>query len=343
MARHGITFGEVAEAANQLVGQGRHPTIEQVRHILGTGSSTTIANHLKTWKEHQTSTNLTSAREQIPEELIAIMKGLWERVHCLADDKLTAITTDYQSSLNQKHDELEKYRQNNRRWQQLYRQLKEEKDGLAHARRAADTLIENMRDEYLLLETKYKLATQQLIEKQEHQQDLHQHLLQTQKNLEQFQELTRQQRQLEQSELSALKKALVNENLELRANLEALQHDFNALRLQHHKVVHERDKLVNDLASNLTAFEKCQVDLKTMEQSRSELAYRTQHMQTQYQDTMNKLEDRNNLLTESQSQIKFMKQQLAATQQELVNLREHNKQLEKDNWSLQQKKSLVPA
>lgn len=339
MARQGITFSEVAEAATQLTTQGRHPTIEQVRIILGTGSSTTIANHLKTWKEQQSASSLTASREQIPEELIAIIKGLWERVHALSDEKLTAITADYQTSLNQKQEELEKYQQNNRRWQQLYHQLKQEKDGLTQARRAADTLIENMREEYALLDTKYKLATQQLIEKQEHQQDLHHHLLQTQKNLEQFQESTRQQRQQEQHEVSTLKKTLHKENSELRANLEALQHDFNTLRLQHHKVVHERDKMINDIA----AFEKCQIDLKTAEQARSELAYRAQHLQTQYQETIHKLNDRNTLLTESQSQIKFMQQQLAAAQQELVKLRDQNKQLEKENWSLLQNESLVPA
>lgn len=339
MARQGITYSEVAEAASQLVGQGRHPTIEQVRIILGTGSSTTIANHLKTWKEGQSAVSLTAIREQLPEELIALMKGLWERVHLLAEDKLSAITADYQVKLSQTHDELEKYRQNNRRWQQLYHQLKQEKDELAHARHAADTLIENMQEEYALLETKYKLATQQLVEKQEHQQDLHHHLLQAQKNLEQFQEVTRQQRQAEQSELSILKKALHKENIDLRSNFDAVQHDFNALRLQHHKVVHERDKLVNDIA----VFQKIQIDLKNMEQAQSESAYRIKHLQTQYREALDKLEDRNALLTESQSQIKFMQQQLAPLQQDLVKLREQNRHLEKENWSLLQNKSLLPA
>jgi chromosome segregation ATPase len=103
--------------------------------------------------------------------------------------------------------------------------------------------------------------------------------------------------------------------------------------------VHERDKLVNDIA----AFEKIQIGLKNMEQAQSESAYRIKHLQTQYQEALDKLEDRNSLLIESQSQIKFMQQQLAPLQQELVKLREQNRHLEKENWSLQQNKSLLPA
>ena len=72
MSRPGITYAEVSEAAAQLLGQGRNPTIEQIRLILGTGSSTTIANHLKIWRDNQSETSLLSAKENLPDELVSI-------------------------------------------------------------------------------------------------------------------------------------------------------------------------------------------------------------------------------------------------------------------------------
>lgn len=51
MARIGITFEQVAAAADKLAGEGRAPTIGAVREALGTGSPNTIHAHLKTWRE----------------------------------------------------------------------------------------------------------------------------------------------------------------------------------------------------------------------------------------------------------------------------------------------------
>lgn len=51
MARVGITKEQVFAAANQLVAQGTHPSINAVRDVLGTGSNGTIHKHLKEWTD----------------------------------------------------------------------------------------------------------------------------------------------------------------------------------------------------------------------------------------------------------------------------------------------------
>ena len=99
MARPGITYSEVAEAASHLVGQNRNPTIEQIRLFLGTGSSNTIANHLKRWRDAQNGTVLLAAKENIPQELVAMLKGLWERVIEQADLKLSTAQGGYERDI----------------------------------------------------------------------------------------------------------------------------------------------------------------------------------------------------------------------------------------------------
>jgi len=51
MARAGITKEQVHAAANQLVAQGVHPSINAVRDLLGTGSNGTIHKHLREWAD----------------------------------------------------------------------------------------------------------------------------------------------------------------------------------------------------------------------------------------------------------------------------------------------------
>lgn len=51
MAREGITFEQVAAAADALVGEGQQPTIRAIRERLNTGSPNTIHKHLSAWRE----------------------------------------------------------------------------------------------------------------------------------------------------------------------------------------------------------------------------------------------------------------------------------------------------
>lgn len=51
MARTGITYEQVAAAADALVGAGQHPGIQAVRERIGTGSPNTVHRHLAAWRE----------------------------------------------------------------------------------------------------------------------------------------------------------------------------------------------------------------------------------------------------------------------------------------------------
>lgn len=50
MAREGITFEQVEQAADTLLGEDKQPTIRAVRELLGSGSPNTIHKHLQTWQ-----------------------------------------------------------------------------------------------------------------------------------------------------------------------------------------------------------------------------------------------------------------------------------------------------
>lgn len=68
MARQGVTYSEVASAADTLVSNGQQPTIKAIRDHLGTGSPNTIHMHLTTWRDEQPVHAVSS---EIPEALTA--------------------------------------------------------------------------------------------------------------------------------------------------------------------------------------------------------------------------------------------------------------------------------
>ena len=51
MSRLGIDYTKVKMAAINLLSQGIAPSVQKIREVLGTGSNTTIASHLTTWRE----------------------------------------------------------------------------------------------------------------------------------------------------------------------------------------------------------------------------------------------------------------------------------------------------
>lgn len=53
MARGGVTFSDVDGAARYLQGISKNITVDAVRERLGTGSRTTLTEHLKRWRSMQ--------------------------------------------------------------------------------------------------------------------------------------------------------------------------------------------------------------------------------------------------------------------------------------------------
>lgn len=80
MARPGVTYYDIANAASLLLESGENPTIDKVRQKLGSGSNSTIANHLKQWKEENMPTTSMVANTTIPASLLSQIQSLWDHL-----------------------------------------------------------------------------------------------------------------------------------------------------------------------------------------------------------------------------------------------------------------------
>lgn len=53
MGRPGVTQNEIYQAAQLVISAGKIPTVQSVRNLLGSGSTSTIHKHLQTWKKQR--------------------------------------------------------------------------------------------------------------------------------------------------------------------------------------------------------------------------------------------------------------------------------------------------
>lgn len=304
MARPGVTYVEVAEAANQLLGQGKNPTIEQVRHLLGTGSSTTLANHLRQWKANQGKNQKFASKENLPEELVSLMKGLWERVVVQAEEKIAELETAHQIQVNELLPELQKYKNNNQRWQQLYNQWSEEKNQLSKDKAIAEKLVLQLQKDCASLSEKQDSALHQLQEKQDRIKELNRLHQQTQANLEHFRESARTQRLVEQQRSETEKQELQAQVKELKTQNSQLKNESTKIEKQHQRLqrVHE---LLEEKSNDFKAQNEKQ----------------TKH------------------LIDLQTESRVLAAQLSQVKQELAEALQQNKQLGQEKWMVVKEKS----
>lgn len=91
MARHGVDFETVKQAALKLLAKGISPSVQRIRESLGTGSNSTIAEHLKIWREQHAAKKVHHLPASLPKELIASFETLWQTAMEHAEKHLTDV------------------------------------------------------------------------------------------------------------------------------------------------------------------------------------------------------------------------------------------------------------
>lgn len=100
MARHGVDYKTVKHAALKLLSKGISPSVQKVRDLLKTGSNTTIAEHLKAWREEQAAKEVHHLPATLPAELIATFETLWQMAVEQAEQRLSAVKQDLEDREN---------------------------------------------------------------------------------------------------------------------------------------------------------------------------------------------------------------------------------------------------
>lgn len=216
MARAGVTYHDVAKAAEAVKTQGQEPTVDRVREHLGTGSKSTIAPLLKRWRFDNGDVADTNG---LPNDLVEVVKSLHNRVQQMADHRIEqarqefkGLNEELRKKLNDADNTIAQLNARQKDLEMQIGQLTEEVDQKTQA--LEDTSInltkaELQRDEAITRTTELKANVMEL--KQENK-DIRDHF-------EHYQQRTAEDRQQERAQFRAANQQMQDQLQELRGHL----------------------------------------------------------------------------------------------------------------------------
>ncbi|MDT8878190.1 DNA-binding protein [Halomonas saccharevitans] len=88
MARSGVRYEDVQRAIDALLSKGEAPSVHKVREVLGTGSFTTISEHLREWRTQREENRDQPPPHGMPPALQELAEALWEKAQAAANEAL---------------------------------------------------------------------------------------------------------------------------------------------------------------------------------------------------------------------------------------------------------------
>lgn len=281
MGRGGVTFTEVDEAARYLLGLGRNPTVDSVRERLGTGSHTTLAEHLRRWKALQ-----ADSEGKLPQPILELVSGLWESLQSQAQKLGQEQRVVFDQEISAFKAQLQTAAQTENQLKQKLHQLQESLDTEQRLKTALEKDLQATEKARDKLDILHQAALKQGEDAKNENKRLHQLTEQIQANLEHYQQAIQQQ-QLEQ-------------NLEKEQQQAAYAQELSRL-----------NSLLKEAETHKKAFIENQFKLQQAQLDNEELK---QH----HEQLINKLQAMEPLLIQSQMAEKNQQQQLEKSHQEVL-------------------------
>ncbi len=339
MARPGITKQEVFAAANQLTGEGREPTIEQIRQHLKTGSNSTIAAHLRDWRAMQSDTQTAALHAGLPQEMIEIMKSLWERLTAEAKRQVTELEVAHQQALAALEQDIHVLRIGSERWEKSFAQKSLESEKLTEEKQHLQLSLTSLQQDKNELLAKLATYRSQMEEKQERIEELRRLQAQAQANLEHYRETTREQRLIEQQQFEQQKIQLQSEIKMLTEQQSISREKLSSLQYQHQTLQQSQAALVASHEELALKFDKQSLDFNECLSTKNEFKQHSQYWENQCVKTQENLESRNSQFFDLQADVRVLSQQLADARAVIAEVNERNKLLDHDKWLLTNEKA----
>lgn len=340
MARPGITYHDVAKAAQQLLGENKNPTIETVRYIIGSGSSSTIAPHLRDWKARQGETQEIATKEKLPEEFVALMKGLWDRILGKAEEQMVLLKQNKEQALDEYRQQTQALKDEANAWQQKFNQITQTHEQLAREKLGVEQALAQLQTNNAALKTKQDSLNQQLQDKQTHIDELKRLHQQTQANLEHYRESSREQRLMEQENYKTQQRQLEQTIQQLQQALNDIQPQYSELQVQYKTTLKELDLLQLDKDKLAVETDKFKISVASKEKQLIEVTQSEKHCQTQCQSLLKKYEEQNTLNIALQKEVALLSEKLNSANQSIEDLTAQNKNLAHEKWILGQLKEI---
>ncbi|WP_248746542.1 DNA-binding protein [Pseudomonas sp. MWU12-2037] len=328
MARSGVLYVHVANAAARLVAEGKNPTIDSIRAALGgTGSKSTLAPLLKRWKTAHPGT-LAQAELGLPAELVLAVKGVYEKVQTeaalqveQAEQLHQTATAALQEQLQQACVEHDALLTAQGQQAQVLAAATTRSQGLAETVQRQEVILASLGSEKLGLE-------QRLIDRAGEVASLTQQLQQTRGQFEHYQVSVAQQRADERQSAEQRHQRLEHELAELRQRLLIQQARLGELQAQEQRLTQDNDHLQDTLLITQDALTQSRsaneqvvyqlTELKQMHQALEQRHVNGEQRLAEMQTTLAVVERERSLLAERFTQAETQLTGLAEEKQLLL-------------------------
>jgi chromosome segregation ATPase len=197
MARTGVTYFDIAKAADAIKTSGQEPTVDRVREHLGTGSKSTIAPLLKRWRADNKG---AADPKGLPDDLVDVVKSLHERVLQMADLKIDQAKKQFNSVAEKLHKELAEARNTIDQLTSHQDDLEQQLDTAEKEKRLLGKSLEDTRVAIAKCESQRDEAGSRVFELKETVKELKQENRDIRDHFEHYQRRTAEDRQLERAQ-----------------------------------------------------------------------------------------------------------------------------------------------
>lgn len=338
MARIGVTYLEVANAADVIQKRGEEPTVDRIRTQLGTGSRSTLAPLLKTWKSKKGESGTV---EGLPADLVGAIKSLHVQTQQLADEKIAnaqqTFASDTAKLQSEKAELIAKLKKAEAELQTALDQNRTLKVNLTVAQKEC----EQRREDNLSLEAKLALTEARLSDIAAVNKELKQENRDIRQHFEHYQMHIAEDRQTERDQFRHTQNSL-------DAQIVLLQKQVSKLERHNHTVTERSTMLQNQLAETATAMTILQEQHRalTAEQDQWHRAVNFKDQEIQRINATLQIADEkhNALLLTHQSALRqqaALEQKILHTEQRLTELTERTALLDDNNRILMQEKAVL--
>lgn len=261
MARTGVTYFDISQAATTLSDQGNEPTVDTVRALLGTGSKSTIAPLLKQWKAKNAGV-VNEEKSGLPRELLATVKGLYEGMQQQARAQIETIQAQAHAAVEQARQIQHELEQRNRTTEEALVQLRTEHTQVVLERDEQRMFLTEAQQSRAVLQSQVEALELRLKDKAYETTGLKEQLDLAQRNLEHYRESVREQRDQERLEFDRQRRQHEQSLRETREETKALRVEQDRALREHTQVQTERDHLRTELVSLHARSEKLAATLQ---------------------------------------------------------------------------------
>jgi len=338
MARAGITYHDVAKAAEAIKIQNQEPTVDRVREHLGTGSKSTIAPLLKRWRSDNGEVADVSG---LPNDLVEVVKALHERVQQMADQRITQSSDEFKASNDQLRKELTEARnsivQLTDRQQDLNAQLSQ----ITEAKALQGKSLEDVRIKLATAEAQRDEALSRTADLKESVAEFKQENKDIRDHFEHYQQRTAEDRQQEREQFHVVNQGLRDQIQDLQNRLIQTESRASELVDTNAHLQRQAHELEQANAMHKSIQDRQVADLQNLEHQLDDASAKCREQQHKSEQLVTNIAAITSQKADIDKQVAVLYQALEATKTDLIAAQNRVEVLSDENKMILQEKAMI--